>query len=269
MTIGEALKSLRLHAGMTQTEMAAGIVTNSFYSKVERGVHAIDADVLIQILAKHHFDVTNFFEQINNQKAIEPYFDLTSQITFAQNKRDRKKLDEIKIQLENSKTEAPQWLKFKLELAYAWVLRSNEQVSPELAEKVKQLILNENWDRTSYHFLSQAVILLKIDDAKYLVDLAYKAYLKEPKYDTFTLQFVSFIAINYLNCCYHQHVDNSYTTSTFEFLQKLPPDPAIGLEKMIGRFYQTVFADNKEKARALKDIIGDCGYAGIIDDIKI
>src|SRR5699024_5981215 len=160
MTIGEALKSLRLHAGMTQTEMAAGIVTNSFYSKVERGVHAIDANVLIQILAKHHFDVTNFFEQINNQK----------------------KIDEIKIQLENSKTEAPQWLKFKLELAYAWVLRSNEQVSPELAEKVKQLILNENWDRTSYHFLSQAVILLKIDDAKYLVDLAYKAYLKERTY---------------------------------------------------------------------------------------
>ena len=29
MTIGEALKSLRLHAGMTQTEMAAGIVTES------------------------------------------------------------------------------------------------------------------------------------------------------------------------------------------------------------------------------------------------
>src|SRR5699024_4030351 len=98
---------------------------------------------------------------------------------------------------------------------------------------------------------------------------SYKAYLKEPKYDTFTLQFVSFIAINYLNCCYHQHVDNSYTTSTFEFLQKLPPDPAIGLEKMIGRFYQTVFADTKEKAGALKDIIGECGYDGIIDDIKI
>ena len=90
-------------------------------------------------------------------------------------------------------------MKFKLELAYAWVLHSNEQVSPELAEKVKQLILNENWDRTSYHFLSQAVILLKIDDAKYLVDLAYKAYLKEPKYDTFTLQFVFYPKSSIIN----------------------------------------------------------------------
>lgn len=70
MTIGQALKSLRLHAGMTQTEMAAGIVTESFYSKVERGVHAIDANVLIQILAKHHFDVPGFFGQISNQNIL-------------------------------------------------------------------------------------------------------------------------------------------------------------------------------------------------------
>lgn len=35
MTIGEALKSVRLHAGISQTEMAAGIVSESFYSKVE------------------------------------------------------------------------------------------------------------------------------------------------------------------------------------------------------------------------------------------
>ena len=163
----------------------------------------------------------------------------------------------------------PLWLKYRLELAYAWVLQSNNQVSPTMKNKIKGLIVDENWDRTSYHFLSQAIIFMDIDDAKELVDSAYAGYRKHPAIDTFTLQFVSFIAINYLNCCYHQHVDDSYTTSTFEFLQKLPPDPAIGLEKMIGRFYQTVFADNKEKARALKDTIGDCGYAGIIDDVEI
>ena len=36
MNIGETLKSMRLHAGLTQTEMAAGIVSESYYSKVER-----------------------------------------------------------------------------------------------------------------------------------------------------------------------------------------------------------------------------------------
>lgn len=48
--------------------------------------------------------------------------------------------------------QAPLWLKFKLELAYAWALRSNDQISPEMKKKIKKLVLNENWDRTSYHF---------------------------------------------------------------------------------------------------------------------
>lgn len=128
MTIGQALKSLRLHAGMTQTEMAAGIVTDSFYSKVERGVHAIDADVLIQILAKHHFDVTNFFEQISNQQSTEPYFNLAGDITYAQNNKDLATLDKIKQKIEvRGGGTPPLWFKFGLELAYAWVLRSNDQ----------------------------------------------------------------------------------------------------------------------------------------------
>lgn len=101
MTIGEALKSLRLHAGMNQTQMAAGIVTESFYSKVERGVHAIDADVLIQILTAHHFDVTTFFAQITNQQSTEPYFDLAGKITYAQNNKDLQTLDKIKQMIEN------------------------------------------------------------------------------------------------------------------------------------------------------------------------
>ena len=81
MTIGEALKSLRLHAGMTQTEMAAGIVTESFYSKVERDIHEIDANLLIRILSKHHFDVGSFFSQVNNSdNTTDPDFDLMNQI---------------------------------------------------------------------------------------------------------------------------------------------------------------------------------------------
>ena len=78
------------------------------------------------------------------------------------------------------------------------------------------MIVNEDWDRTSYHSLSQAVIFLDIDNAKELVDRAYSAYRKHPAIDTFTIQFVALIAVNYLNCCYHQHADRSYALSTFK-----------------------------------------------------
>lgn len=267
MTIGEALKSLRLRAGMTQKEMAAGIVTESFYSKVERGIHAIDANDLIKILVAHHFDVSNFFAQVANQQSVEPYFDLAGEIIFAQNKKDLQALNKIKQKIQDFKEPAPMWLKYRLELAYAWVLRPNDQVSPEISKKIKSLIVNENWDRTSYNFLSQAVIFLDIDDAKRLVDSAYAAYRKHPAIDVFTLLFMAMIAVNYLNCCYHHCVDKSYTVNTFKFLRELPPQPSIGLHKLLGLFYEAIFNNDHTRADELGNTIKACGYGGLIEDV--
>lgn len=39
MTIGELLKQTRQSLDLTQTEMAAGIVSTSYYSKFERNIH--------------------------------------------------------------------------------------------------------------------------------------------------------------------------------------------------------------------------------------
>lgn len=72
MTIGKALKQLRLHAGLTQDQMAAGIISESYYSKVERDIHNIDAKLLIDILRVHGFDVISFLTKyiINPQSQI-------------------------------------------------------------------------------------------------------------------------------------------------------------------------------------------------------
>lgn len=80
---------------------------------------------------------------------------MAGEITYVQNNRDVQALDKIKS---GGGSEPPLWLKYRLELAYAWALRSNDQVPPVLRKRMKSLIMNENWDRTSYHFLSQAVI---------------------------------------------------------------------------------------------------------------
>ena len=157
MTIGEALKQTRLHAGLTQEEMAAGIISESFYSKVERDIHEIDANLLIRILSKHHFDVGSFFSRVNNSdNTTDPDFDLMNQISFAQNRKDLKKLDEIAAKIANRGGTCPPsfWLKFRLENAYAWVLHSDKRISPELKRKVKAVIMDEDWNRTAYHYLS-------------------------------------------------------------------------------------------------------------------
>lgn len=138
-----------------------------------------------------------------------------------------------------------------------------------MKNKIKGLIVDENWDRTSYHFLSQAIIFMDIDDAKELVDSAYAGYRKHPAIDTFTLQFVALIAVNYLNCCYHHHIDKSYALNSFKFLHDLPAEPAIGLNKLLGLLYEALFDQDKAKAKKIARIIKDCGYGPVIEDINV
>ena len=66
MTIGERLKELRLFLGLTQEEMTQGVVSESFYSKVERGTSKINILDLLEILNKNGINLEDFFEEENS-----------------------------------------------------------------------------------------------------------------------------------------------------------------------------------------------------------
>ena len=61
MTIGERLREIRDSINLTQTEMCAGVVTESFYSRVENGKSEINIDDLLAILKQNHVSVRDFF----------------------------------------------------------------------------------------------------------------------------------------------------------------------------------------------------------------
>lgn len=85
VTVGQQLRKTRMFLGITQEEMAKGIVATSFYSRVERDKVDININDLILILNENHVSLRDFFEKfndnfyqglnfelsINNQKALE------------------------------------------------------------------------------------------------------------------------------------------------------------------------------------------------------
>lgn len=83
MTIGQQLKKFRLLLGLSQADMAAEIVTASFYSKVERDQSEIIIDKLVEILNAHNISLNEFFEafdkenlpNLNLEKKVYSYFD--------------------------------------------------------------------------------------------------------------------------------------------------------------------------------------------------
>ena len=58
MQIGKELKKLRLELGLSQTEMVGDILTKSYYSKIERGLHEINAKDLIEILERNRVNIS-------------------------------------------------------------------------------------------------------------------------------------------------------------------------------------------------------------------
>lgn len=238
MTIGQTLKTYRLHAGMTQKEMAGGIVTQLFYSKVEMNKRGIDADLLIKLLTAHHFDVVSFFSRLSNQSKNQynSYYEIESEITFAKNTKNLAKLKEIETKLNQKDNDLPSWLKFRLELAYAWVTHSNDHISTELKAKVKSLIVGEDWDR------------------------------KHPASDPFTLQFVSWIAVNFLNCCYHEKADESYMRLPIKFLRELPVTPEIGFSDLLATYYESLFKHDDETKNEIIHILKKGKYYPLIKD---
>ncbi|KAA9367935.1 helix-turn-helix transcriptional regulator, partial [Lactobacillus mulieris] len=57
MTVGEALKQERKNLNLTQSAMAAEVISPSFYSKVENNLHEINVNDLLAILDAHCIDI--------------------------------------------------------------------------------------------------------------------------------------------------------------------------------------------------------------------
>lgn len=64
MNANQILKTSREIAGLSQQEVCKGIISESYYSKIERGVHQVDADVFFKIINKNYLPL-NMLEVLN------------------------------------------------------------------------------------------------------------------------------------------------------------------------------------------------------------
>lgn len=104
MTIGELLKKYRLSQDKTQADWAAGIVTTSYYSKIEKNQHRINAEDLIDILHKNEVSTLDFFSELNYKDKLKKDndSDIERLITDYYYQGDVKSLERLKKMLADS-----------------------------------------------------------------------------------------------------------------------------------------------------------------------
>lgn len=266
--IGAALKQLRIDKGLTQEQMVHGIISESSYSKIERGIHDIDAQTLIDILTANGFDVVDFLKEIGNQPIEKsPEIELYRQIDEAENQNNLKELDQLVEKIENYKGKSSFSLQLKLERAYVSITHSNKHISSKFKKKVKSVLMKEDWTEFSYHYLSEAIIFLNVEDAYYVMNSAWRAYEKNPEWGIFTIQFLGRATINFLNLCYRQKGKKKYVDQAVEFLQNsLPQDSTAGMNNILATYYEALFDGDEEMCNMIIKILDKSGYLFLIQD---
>ena len=104
MTIGELLKEYRQKKGLTQKQFADGIVSTSYYSKVEKDEHRITVEDLIAILEHHNIAMWTFFRRLSLKGDFQHEYiaKLENDVLDAYYHSNKKKIEEIRQEVDSS-----------------------------------------------------------------------------------------------------------------------------------------------------------------------
>lgn len=244
MTIGEQLKATRKMLGLTQMQMCQNVISESFYSKVERDKSRIDTDDLIQILNNHKVSLYDFFAPFDkhsiNRKMVN------AEIIYAFNRRDIKELKSIQAKILNDEK-----LTLRIKLMIALLQNKIAQLPDQLRQEIRFNTLQiGNWNKEALWELSIIIDLYDFDELTILLDSIFTQYSEIDTNDQEVVALLATIFVNYLVKC--QKVIN--------YIENLKSNPDIALVKIVGKYYQALIDQDKINANKIRGLLVNSGY---------
>lgn len=264
--IGSKLKRLRHELGLTQTEMAAGVISVSFYSKVERGFHDIGAEELIEILRKHNISFQEFFSEETKENANKKKVNLLmNQLVKAANEDNDSEIDKIINEFENI---SPQTTFIESLILQAKIIsnthdkHSLESLSAEDKKKIKQLVFQKDTDENDYLrivLISNVIQIYNIDEATFLINSIIRRYHNVTEVEKRVVVALSVLMINYIDLCFQRNKSNLCQVA-INYIKKLPNIIELTFSKILGKYYEDIIHNNEEEASKIKEVLIIAGY---------
>ena len=264
--IGNKLKALRQELGLTQTEMAAGVISVSFYSKVERGLNDIGVNDFLEILHKHNVEPQKFFNDFkvkkDNRKLVLSLMNKFIKAAYSDNDEVIKKIIK-ELQLIKPRTA---FIKFSLLQAklieQTKDINALKKLDKSQKNKIKKIIFQKDTDENEYHRISLIGNIIQIysfDEASFLVNSIIRHYHNVDKLDKKIMIALSVLMINYIDWCYKEE-RYSLCSVPINFLKRLPNDIELAFGKILGRYYEDLISNKKDEANIIRDILIKSGY---------
>ena len=272
MTIGEALKQIRHELYLTQEQMCAGVVTRSFYAKVESGRNRISADKLTEILFEHDIDITYFYQLLRNTYSSQSKLkenDLNQKMNQAFNSGKIELIEQNyhKILLQSNSS----ILKLRAMISVATLKDELNLIDPKVKEKLfvefdeganwmtrpdlLRLFTDTMplWDSSDLSFFIGR-LLAKVQKEHNIPELLQERYLRV---------FENYLAVYYKKNNPVKTIDVN-VQKIFDYILNLEPTVHFLLYKIAAVYLQNLFLGNKEEAQKIKDEMKKYGYQDIV-----
>ena len=272
MTIGEALTQIRHELYLTQEQMCAGVVTRSFYAKVESGRNRISADKLTEILFEHDIDITYFYQLLRNTYSSQSKLkenDLNQKMNQAFNSGKIELIEQNyhKILLQSNSS----ILKLRAMISVANLKDELNLIDPKVKEKLfvefdeganwmtrpdlLRLFTDTMplWDSSDLSFFIGR-LLAKVQKEHNIPELLQERYLRV---------FENYLAVYYKKNNPVKTIDVN-VQKIFDYILNLEPTVHFLLYKIAAVYLQNLFLGNKEEAQKIKDEMKKYGYQDIV-----
>ena len=264
--IGRKLKQLRYDLGLTQTEMAAGVISVSFYSKVERGLHDIGAEELIEILQKHNISFQEFFSSVSKEDADKKKLNtLVNRFIRAANEDNDNEIVDLINEFENIKPKTP-FIKSQILLAKMIANTHDKNSLARLSEdekkNIKKIIFQEDTDENEYlriAIIANTIRVYSLDEASFLVTSIMRRYYDEDKTDRKILFALSALMTNYVNWCF-ENGKSELCIEALKYLKKLPCTVELTFFKILAEYYDCIGKNEKDESAKIRDVLSKAGY---------
>ena len=271
--IGDKLKNLRQQLGLTQTEMAAGVISVSFYSKVERGLNDIGINDFLEILKKHGISPMEFFEDItikeNDQRKITGLYNKFIKVATEDNDVEINKvikdLDKIKNQNPDIK-----FTKIAAKLiADTHDRKALKKLTTKQKNQIKKMIFQKDTDENEYYrivILANIIRIYSIDEANFLVKNVIRRYSGSKKRENKTEIALSVLMVNYANWCIELGKFD-YCCEPLDFLKKLPEKIDLAFTKILGLYFGDLVRQKNDEANEIRVILNKAGFGTFVNKL--
>lgn len=243
MEIGEILKAYRNQKKLTQKEFIRDVVSESYYSKVENGMHRINAEDLFRLLKQNQISLTDFADQLY-------IFNEENSLTLLENKLYvffyNNQMEELDILVTMAKQDSTLSDDEK-ELFFALIdiLKELEDssgsihISEQNKKMLKDKILeDENWTNRSMMLFANTLHIYDFEDTTFLLQSLLR---KRLDYDFTGIHndnsiIFATILLNYVSICIGQK-ELHLTRKPLQVLNKMPKTPEYTFYRLMLRFY--------------------------------